>query len=113
MSVRRLFAAVMVGACLSGWMFACRGRADEPKVSEEMTRKIEAALPDKAPAKPQKPRKVLVFTLAKGFVHSSIPVGAKAIEMLGKKTGAYDSVISNDIEMFDPEKLKDFDAVVM
>src|SRR5262249_53881668 len=82
-------------------------------VSEARIKKITAALPESAPAKPAKARKILIFTLAKGFVHSSIPVGAKALQMMGEKTGAYDAVISNDLAMFEPDKLKDFDAIVM
>ena len=35
-----------------------------------------AALPDNAPAKPRKPRKILVLGHASGFVHSSIPLAA-------------------------------------
>ena len=45
-----------------------------------------AALPDKAPAKPQKARNVLVLGRAAGFVHSSIPLAAKTVDALGEKT---------------------------
>jgi len=58
--------------------------------------KINAALPDKAPATPKQPRKLLIYTKATGFVHSSIPVGAKAFELMGQKTGAFTTVISDD-----------------
>jgi len=75
--------------------------------------KVEAALPDSAPAKPQKPRKVLAFGHASGFVHSSIPLGCKTVELLGKKTGAYDTVISFDPAIFEPAKLAEFDAIVL
>ena len=76
-------------------------------------KKVEPVLPDAAPAKPAKPRKVLIFTQALGFVHSSIGLGAKTFELMGKKTGAFDSVTSDEPAMFDPEKLKDFDAVLL
>lgn len=75
--------------------------------------KVKAALPAKAKAKPAKPRKLLVFSLCRGFVHGSIPIGAKAIEMMGRKTGAYTAVISYDPAVFEPESLKQFDAVCM
>jgi type 1 glutamine amidotransferase len=75
--------------------------------------KITAALPDKAPATPKQPRKLLIYTKATGFVHSSIPVGAKAFELMGQKTGAFTTVISDDPESFDPSNLKQFDAVLM
>src|SRR6478736_4057296 len=58
--------------------------------------RITAALPEKAPATPKQPRKLLVYTKATGFVHSSIPVGAKTFELMGQKTGAFTTVISDD-----------------
>jgi type 1 glutamine amidotransferase len=75
--------------------------------------KITAALPEKAPAAPKQPRKVLIYTKATGFVHSSIPVGAKAFELMGQKTGAFTAVVSDDPESFDPDNLKQFDAILM
>jgi type 1 glutamine amidotransferase len=75
--------------------------------------KITAALPEAAPAKPKQARKVLIYTKATGFVHSSIPLGAKTFELMGTKTGAFSTVISDDPESFSPENLKQFDAVVM
>ena len=66
-------------------------------------KKIQAALPEKPPATPKKPRKLLIFTKATGFVHSSIPVGAKAFELMGDKTGAYSTIVSDDPESFAPD----------
>jgi type 1 glutamine amidotransferase len=43
--------------------------------------------------------------------HPSIPAATYALELMGKNTGAYEPVFSNDVEMFRPEKLKEFDAV--
>jgi type 1 glutamine amidotransferase len=85
----------------------------KPNVSEAALKKITAALPDKAPAKPAQKRKLLAFTLATGYVHGSIPVAAKAFEMMGEKTGAYETVISSDPSYFEEDKLKQFDAVLM
>ncbi|MFA6239471.1 MAG: ThuA domain-containing protein [Candidatus Hydrogenedentales bacterium] len=75
--------------------------------------KIAAALPAEASVKPATPRKILVFTLCKGFVHSSIPTGVKALEMIGEKTGAYTIVHSEDPASLSAESLKGFDAVCM
>jgi type 1 glutamine amidotransferase len=75
--------------------------------------KITAALPDKAPVQPKQPRKVLIFSKTAGFRHSSIPVGVKAITMMGDKTGAYTAHATEDESIFEPEKLKVFDAVFM
>jgi type 1 glutamine amidotransferase len=88
-------------------------KKDQPALPADQIKKIEAALPDSAPAKPAKARKLLVFTLATGFVHSSIPVAAQAFDMMGKKTGAYETVISSDPAMFEEDNLKKFDAVLL
>lgn len=89
--------------------------ADEPKlnVKPDVIEKIKAALPDKAPAKVKQPHKVLIFSKTNGFRHGSIPVGVTAIKMMGEKTGAFTAVHSEDDAMFEPDTLKQFDAVIM
>ena len=79
---------------------------------------VDAALPKKAPAKPQKHRLMLINNLTikdgKPFQspsYDTIPVLDYMMEQMGKQTGAYDVVISNDIEMFRPDKIKQFDAI--
>lgn len=105
-----LFSAALA---LCGLALPASAQKQPPPVTAEVIKKIETALPARAPAKPARPRKVLVYTLAKGYVHDSIPTGAKAIELMGKKTGAYEAVISRDPAMFEPDRLKEFDAIVM
>jgi len=80
-------------------------------ISPAELKKIEAAIPVKASAKPSAPRKLLVFSRGKGTVHTAIPYGAKAIEMMGEKTGAYKTVHSKDPNVFKAENLKQFDAI--
>jgi type 1 glutamine amidotransferase len=75
--------------------------------------KIEQALPGKAPAKPKQPRNVLIYSKTAGFRHGSIPTGVRAITLLGDKTGAFTATATEDESMFEPEKLKKFDAVFM
>jgi len=82
-------------------------------VSDADVQKITAAVPDKAPAKPAKPRKLLVFNLTKGFHHGSIPYGAKALEIMGRKTGAFETTVSTDPAVFKPDSLKAFDAICL
>ena len=72
-----------------------------------------AALPDKAPATPRQPRKVLVLGKAAGFVHSSIPLAARTIEELGKKTGAWSTTITYNAADINAENLKQYDAVFL
>jgi type 1 glutamine amidotransferase len=82
-------------------------------VTAEQADKIGQSAQLKARAEPKSPRTVLAYTRAAGFVHSSIPHGANAVERLGRQTGAFRVVISDDREMFAPERLKEFDAVVL
>ena len=101
-------AAVLIFVCfaISARSAFADGSPKELKpVSDEITAKIEAAAPEKATTKPAKARKVLVFWLCRGYYHESIPVANKAIEVMGKKTGAYDAVFSDDMNMFDAKKL--------
>ena len=55
----------------------------------------------------------MVYSLAKGFVHDSIPLGGETFKMMGKKTGAFEATVTDDPTGFTPEKLAEFDAVMM
>lgn len=74
--------------------------------------KIAAALPDKPFEKPAKARKVLIFSKTGGFRHASIATGKVALTELGKKTGAFETVISDDLANFAPKTIDQFDAIV-
>ncbi|MHB8974768.1 MAG: ThuA domain-containing protein [Pirellulaceae bacterium] len=101
--------AIVLTAATHGW-----AQNTPPKLSEEEIQKISKALPAKATAKPAKPHKVLLFWLCEGFFHGDgIAAGNKAIELMGEKTGAYTTVTSDDMSMFAPDKLKEFDAVIL
>ena len=90
-----------------------------PRLPQNQTPKPEdvqamvAALPDKAPAKPQKPRRVLVLGRAAGFVHSSIPLAARTIEEMGKKTGAWSTTITYDAADINEKNLASYDAIFL
>ncbi len=72
-----------------------------------------AALPDKAPAKPRKPRRVLVLGRAAGYVHSSIPLAARTIEEMGRKTGAWSTTITYDAADINEKNLVQYDALFL
>ncbi|MHC4501746.1 MAG: ThuA domain-containing protein [Planctomycetota bacterium] len=82
-------------------------------VPDRDVQKITDAMPKKATAKPARPRKLLVFNLCRGFRHGSIPWGAKALEIMGRTTGAFETVESSDPSVFGPDSLNQFDAVCM
>jgi len=80
--------------------------------AEELA-KIKQALPSEPLVKPLQKRKILVFNLvASGYRHTAIPYAAKAIEMMGEKTGAYQTVQTENIGIFTSENLAQFDAIV-
>jgi len=74
---------------------------------------MKSALPDKAPARPAKPRKVLVLAKAAGFVHSSIPLAAATVDALGNKTGAWSTTVSYDPAVITTDNLKQYDALFL
>jgi hypothetical protein len=112
---RRLIGIVLFCAAVV-MLLSSALRAESPKelrqLSAQEIEKIAAALPSKAVVE-AKPRKMLVFWRCEGFFHGSIPVVNKALEMMGKKTGVYEVVITDDYSVFTPEKLKEFDAVCL
>jgi type 1 glutamine amidotransferase len=97
-----------------GQQEACGGRSSNPTVAcPGDVEKMMAALPTEAPAKPAKPRKILVLGHAAGFVHSSIPLAAKTVEALGDKTGAWKTTITYDPAQINAANLKQYDAIFL
>jgi len=86
--------------------------AQAQKVPDGAAEKIAAALPSEPFAKPEKARKILIFSRTAGFRHDSIATGKLALTELGKKTGAYETVVSDDLTNFDADKIGQFDAIV-
>ena len=79
--------------------------------TEEQIKRIEAAAPKSAPAKPAKKRRVLVWDHV--WTHQPNPFAEKAMEVLAKKTGAFDVVISDDPRLLLGDRLPQFDALVL
>lgn len=78
----------------------------------EDAKRIEAVLPAAAPAKPLKPRRLLIFDLNVVYGgHGSIPFANTAFTLIGQKTGAFETVVSRDPAVFQWDSLKTFDAV--
>ncbi|HWB32114.1 MAG TPA: ThuA domain-containing protein [Acidobacteriaceae bacterium] len=86
----------------------------EDKLDPADKAKIDAALPDTAPAKPRKPRKLLVMDLNVAYGgHRSIPAENYAIEQMGKRTGAYTVVFDDNLDNLKYPKIKQYDAIVL
>ncbi len=92
----------------------CGGRSANPRTPcPGDVAAMAAALPATAPARPRAARKVLVLARAAGYVHSSIPLAARTVEELGKKTGAWTTTVSYDAADVTEQNLAQFDAIFL
>lgn len=105
--------AAATGLLAAKWLGLNAAQA-QAILSPEERQRIEAAIPTKAFVTPQKNRKLLIFDLNVGYGgHRSIPTANMAFTLMGKKTGAFETVISRDPSVFKPENLHKFDAVFL
>ena len=74
-----------------------------------------AALPSTPGAKQLRQRKVLVMahTGAGGFVHTSIPLAAKAVEALGHQGGLWTTTVTYNAADINTNNLKQYDAIFL
>ncbi len=87
-------------------------KAPHPReVTPEQRQKIESALPANAPAKPHKTRRLLIVDYH--ATHPSVPSADLAVELMGSKTGAYQTVLSHDTSLLVAARLQEFDAVYL
>jgi type 1 glutamine amidotransferase len=103
--------AIAVSFCMLTTAFGAG--APKIKLTDAWKGKIKKLAPAKPTAAPIKARKVLLFSYSPGFNHWVIPHTAAVVEILGKKSGAFEVVVSNDVKMFAPDKLKQFDGVIL
>jgi len=106
--MKALIPTILVGALA---LFVVAQNPKKEQAPAGALENITAALPDKPFATPAKPRSMLVFSKTNGFRHASIATGKIAFEEMGKKTGAFSVVISDDLANFEADALAKFDAV--
>lgn len=82
-----------------------------PGPTPQQIRQIEAVAPAKAPSTPSKPCKVLVW--GHSWTHPPNPYAEVVLEILGRKTGAFEAVVSDDPRLLLSDRLPKFDALVM
>ena len=82
------------------------------KPTEKQINAIKEAMPDNAPAKPKKDRRILVFDLCKGFHHGVIPLANEAFRIMGQKTGAFESDLAHEMSVFAKGNLSKYDAIL-
>jgi len=104
---------------LVGFLLLAGAMAIPAQVPPHRAKQITEAAPSTARVAPRQPRRVLIWNTPphlmgkdphKGYC---IPYGEAAFVALGKKTGAFEPVVSDDLAQFLPENLRRFDAVVM
>ncbi|MBM4039695.1 MAG: ThuA domain-containing protein [Planctomycetes bacterium] len=79
--------------------------------TEQELKKIEELCPDKPPAAPAKPRRVLCY--GRLWTHLANAFTEETVKLLGKKTGAFEAVAGDDPRLLLPESLKTFDALFL
>jgi uncharacterized protein len=83
-------------------------------LTPEQTAAIDkAAAQVKLSVKPAKKAKLLMATYAQGFWHRSIPYGAKALELIAEKTGAFSITRAEDQNAFRAENLAQYDGIIV
>lgn len=107
--MKALFPTFLLGAL--AFFVVAQNPAGEQAPPDALA-KIQEALPEKPYATPKKARKLLVFSRTNGFRHASIASGKIALTEMGKKTGAFEATVSDDLSNFQPANLKKFDGVV-
>jgi len=105
--------------CFAAMVLSSSATVAVEEIPEHRQKQIREAAPEQPRVAPKKARTVLIFNTPdhlyakdphKGYC---VPYGSYAVEALGKKTGAFEPVISGDLAMFLPENLGRFDVVVM
>jgi len=98
-------------AAVAGGLLAVGGYRTAESARTD-TDSIAAAIPANPVVLPHKPRRLLIFDLNVGYGgHASIPTANTAFTLMGKKTGAFETVISKDPNVFERSSLSRFDAV--
>ena len=79
--------------------------------TEQELKKLEELCPDKPPAAPARPRRVLCF--GRLWTHLANAFTEETVKILGRKTGAFEAVAGDDPRLLLPESLKTFDALFL
>jgi len=95
---------------LTAWLSCCVCGAGT-LLAEDHKADIEKGLEGIEAEKPAKPRKLLVFSVTRGFAHKSISTGKITMQLMGEKTGAFEAVISDDLANFELGTIDQFDAI--
>ena len=88
-------------------------------IPADRARQIYEAAPVKAQVLPRQSRRVLIWNTPAHLMEKDphkgycIPYGSAALEAIGRKTGAFEPTVSDDLSLYLPENISRFDAIVM
>ncbi|WP_304517032.1 ThuA domain-containing protein [Cecembia rubra] len=82
-------------------------------LDEAWKNKIHALAPEKTNFPISEKKRILIFSLHTGFEHWVIPHTSEMIRIISEKSGAFETMDSKDILLFEPENLEKFDAIVL
>ena len=102
-------------SCLAPFAAAEKLPYAESKIAPptpEYCAKVESAAPAKPTVAAPK-RKLLVFSLHTGYNHEVIPHVDRVFEILGKKSGAFDTTITRNLADLWPDRLAAYDVLVL
>ena len=102
--MRRQLAATCVVLVMAGSVASAADKTDPASVVAET---------EFSASKPAVARKVLIYSHCNGFNHSSgIEAAKTAFPAIGKKTGAFECVVSDDLANFEADTIQQFDAII-
>lgn len=104
--MKTMYLAAAVSCLVSSRLLA---QLDAPSAEEKQ--KIWEAVSNTATAPAVKVRKLLVFSRAWGYKHSSIPYGREMIKAMAEKTQAFEITLAENLSWFEWDTLKTFDAI--
>lgn len=99
---------------LPAWAAGTIPRAEayeKNQADQEYAGKVRPNLPAEPMAKPAKPRKLLVFHNPRNYRHTGEVLLRRAVVEMGEKTGAFTATVTDDVSVFTPARLREFDAV--
>jgi len=109
--------ARVAGALLS--LLCCLNLHAQAGIPAQLARQIYEAAPARPQVPPRKPRRVLIWNTPAHLMEKDphkgycIPYGTAAFQAIGRKTGAFEPVVSDDLAMILPENIRQFDAIVL
>ena len=104
-------ATVLAASCIFLLTATALQAAEVRMPTDDELKKVEQAAPAEPAARPAAPRKVLAWGRLEA--HDPNPIAARTVEILGRKSGAFEAVVSQDPAALLPENLKGFDAILM